>query len=85
MIKMPYLSDRKDRKTLDAIIDVHKELLAKPGSVNYLLFKLAKELCSRYQHYRNFLGEIESAKLEIYRRQVGEYEDEKIQENGDVD
>lgn len=82
---MPYLSDYEDRKALDVIIDKHKKLLIKPGVLNYLIFKLALISCNRYQNYRNLLGELESAKLELYRRQAAPYEDIKIMENGDVE
>ena len=50
-----------------------------------MLHKLAKETCGNYEDYRNFIGELESAKLEIYRRLVAPYEDKKIKENGDVE
>lgn len=82
---MPYLKDDFDRKLLDAIINDHPELLTQPGHINYFLYKLAKIACHNYQQYRNFLGELEAAKLEIYRRQVAPYEDKKIKENGDVE
>ncbi len=82
---MPYLKEEKDRKTLDSIIEIHGKLLTKPGAINYLLFKLAKVSCNRYQNYRNFIGELECCKQEIYRRQTGPYEDTKIYENGDVE
>lgn len=55
------------------------------GHLNYLLFKIAKDYCENYKDYSDFIGELESAKLEIYRRLVAPYEDEKIKENGDVE
>jgi len=57
------------------------------GNLNYLLFKLCKEYMKEgesYSAYKNFIGELEMAKLEIYRRLVAPYEDKKIKENGDV-
>ena len=55
------------------------------GNLNYFLFKLAKKSCSCYADYAAFIGELEAAKLEIYRRQIAPYEDKKIKENGDVE
>ena len=37
-----------------------------------------------YQTFNDVTGALENAKLEIYRRMVAPYEDEKIVENGDV-
>ena len=56
-----------------------------PGYVNYFLHKLAKDYCRNYAEIREFIGELECAKHEIYRRIAAPYEDKKIEENGDVD
>lgn len=37
-----------------------------------------------YQTYNDIMGALEGAKLELYRRKIGIYEDKKIEENGDV-
>lgn len=37
-----------------------------------------------YEKYNAAIGALECAKLELYRRLVAPYEDEKIAENGDV-
>jgi hypothetical protein len=34
--------------------------------------------------YNDAIGALEGAKLELYRRYVSAYEDDKIKENGDV-
>jgi len=94
---MPYLKDDEVRQKLDAVVEHILSILAKyslegvafegfifKGKLNYFLFKLAKKSCSCYADYAAFLGELEAAKLEIYRRQVAPYEDKKIKENGDV-
>jgi hypothetical protein len=84
---MPYIPSKKLRKQLDEVFysfvgcgdtDNHT------GKLNYLLFKLAKHYGRNYKSYRDFLGELESAKLEIYRRLVAPHEDEAIKRNGDV-
>jgi len=83
---MPYLKkDTGLRQVLDKLIAHFAMYLILPGALNYVLFKLAKYACHNYEQYRNFLGELEAAKLEIYRRQVAPYEDIKIEENGDVE
>lgn len=37
-----------------------------------------------YEKYNAAIGALECAKLELYRRLVAPYENEKIEENGDV-
>lgn len=81
---MPYIEDKRHRGIIDRVIDNFVKLWLRPGYVNYFLFKLAKKTCKNYSEYRDFLGELEAAKLEIYRRQIIPYEDKKIKENGDV-
>ena len=84
---MPYIKCKKTREQLDRIVF---EILGSgkdidfTGKLNYILFKLAKVYCNSYKDYRNFIGELEAAKLEIYRRQIAPYEDDKIKEYGDV-
>ena len=69
---------------MDEIIkDNHKGLLLK-GNLNYFLCKLFLSKEMSYEHARNFIGELENAKLEIYRRWIAPYEDLKKKENGDV-
>lgn len=55
-----------------------------PGWLNYIIFRLAKKKCFNYNSYKNFIGELEMCKYEIYRRLVAPYEDKKIKSNGDV-
>ncbi len=39
---------------------------------------------TKYQTYNDILGALEGAKLELYRRQIGPYEETAIKRNGDV-
>ena len=55
------------------------------GTLNYILFKLAKKRCRTYADYAQFIGELEACKFEIYRRLTAKHEDEAIIRNGDVD
>lgn len=58
------------------------------GELNYLItywsLKYLKLKGEKYQTYNDIVGALEGAKLELYRRHVSQYEDEKIDENGDV-
>lgn len=84
---MPYIASRELRRKLDKLVMLfrHHTAYNTTGNLNYFLFKLAKESCDNYASYRDFIGELEAAKLEIYRRQIAPYEDEKIKINGDVE
>lgn len=85
---MPYIKGEFLRRDIDKIA---KQLLKTgkiTGNLNYFLFKLCKEYMKEeesYAGYKNFIGELEMAKLEIYRRLASKYEDQKIIENGDVE
>ena len=94
---MPYIH-RFDREVLDNKIDElmaeldgvgDDDIIA--GRLNYIISSLAWRLCGhneqgerRYARMNTVLGAMEAAKLEFYRRIVVPYENEKIQENGDV-
>jgi hypothetical protein len=59
-----------------------------PGELNYLITLLIKGYLGygglNYQGINDVLGALDGAKAEFYRRVVVPYEDNKIQENGDV-
>jgi hypothetical protein len=61
---------------------------ATPGELNYTFTREIKEYIGtkglRYQTINDIIGALEGAKMEFYRRVVAPYEDQKIQENGDV-
>jgi hypothetical protein len=82
---MPYIKDQLVRKILNEIVESNKAVLTAKGSLNYILHKIAKETCFSYDDYRALFGEIECAKMEIYRRLTAHYEDKKKDEYGDVD
>jgi hypothetical protein len=58
------------------------------GELNYLVtrlcdaFLMRKGLC--YKNINQAIGALECAKLELYRRLAGPYEDKKSRENGEV-
>lgn len=60
-----------------------------PGELNYAITKLVDNyLCRkgrvRYAHLNEAIGVVECVKLELYRRVAAPYEDQKIEEAGDV-
>lgn len=79
---MPYIKQEdKDRLALSASAQT-------AGELNYLFTKLAiryiKDNGLSYQKLNDVIGALEGCKLEFYRRVVGDYENLKIQDNGDV-
>lgn len=58
------------------------------GMLNYRLTRLLlwylKAKGESYQTYNDIIGVLECAKLELYRRKVQHYENQKCRENGDV-
>jgi hypothetical protein len=56
-----------------------------PGELNFLLTSILHGVYTpSYHNYNEIVGMLECVKLELYRRQIGNYEDQKIRENGDV-
>lgn len=90
---MPYITEGRRRlykKPLDELIEIldtetdHGCQFS--GDVVYVIYKILKSLYSdgRFEERVNALKVLESAKLEYYRRIVAPYEDQKIEDNGDV-
>lgn len=87
---MPYIN-KEDRELYDDVIDTLAYKLDScswdEGHINYVITRLLKEAWAfrrRYSMINRVIGAIECAKLEFYRRVAVPYEDEKIEENGDV-
>lgn len=80
---MPYIT-REARTRLD--------MGNKPenaGELNYAISKLIDDYLFqkggfRYEYLNEVTGALECAKLELYRRVIVPYEDEKLVESGDV-
>ncbi len=79
---MPYIKDYKRNNVMSSLCP------ETPGELNYALTMLCQYYLENegynYTGYNAAIGALESAKLEMYRRQVASYEDEKMKENGDV-
>ena len=90
---MPYIK-LEDRKMYDeAIEQLGRELdgvavFDEPGHLNYIIFALVRRMLQMepigYARLNAIIGALECCKAEIYRRIVAPYEDEKIDQNGDV-
>lgn len=85
---MPYIK-QDDRERLKPLVDCMEVTeIRTPGELNYLLTLLTHRFLNQkpesYQGYNDCIGALEGAKLELYRRHIASYEDDKIKENGDV-
>jgi hypothetical protein len=88
---MPYISQEL-RKDVDDRIDALNNIVQYydeeviDGVMNYIITRLmrANYNLGHYWQYNSAIGVLECAKLELYRRVIGPYEDIKIIENGDV-
>jgi hypothetical protein len=82
---MPYIKqDRRD--TCDrVVVEMDQVRVKADGDLNYILYKYCKyHVQPSYNNYKNFCGELRQCATEIERRILAAYEDEKIEENGDV-
>ena len=83
---MPYLKQEdKDRLTLSY---KPRGSPQNPGELNYLftviIDRYLLEHGLNYQHINDIVGALDGAKAEFYRKVAAPYEEEKIQNNGDV-
>jgi hypothetical protein len=79
---MPYIYKAKRAALVE-----HTRTPQTPGELNYIITSIINNYYKQYGGYaaiNDVLGALEGAKLEFYRRVVAPYEDQKIQENGDV-
>jgi len=80
---MPYIT-----KTARQVLDAGQDAPMDAGELNYAVTKLClsylDEGAMSYRRLNEIIGVLECAKLEVYRRMVAPYEDEKMAESGDV-
>lgn len=85
---MPYIKIVDRERLANLTNEMEKTEIKTPGELNYLLTLLTHRYLNQsvesYQAYNDVVGALEGAKLELYRRHVASYENEKIKENGDV-
>jgi len=84
---MPYIKTKK-RPEIFACMHQASCSIRNVGELNYAITQLCKlyleDNQEKYQTYNDIIGVLECAKLELYRRKIANYEDQKIKENGDV-
>ena len=85
---MPYIRKFNRELIKTGPMEIRAENIETAGDLNFAftmlidMYVLNKGEC--YQIYNDVVGALEGAKLELYRRKIGIYEDKKIKENGDV-
>jgi hypothetical protein len=94
---MPYIK-QEDREKFNMFMGENKfkidflkkigEKCDNAGDLNYAITSIVhhymKNKGENYQHYNDVIGALEGAKMELYRKKVAPYEDQKIILNGDV-
>ncbi len=82
---MPYIN-REKREDLDKVVDLMTYFNVKAdGDLNYILYSyFVKNFKMSYNVAKNYRAELMECAVEIGRRLLGPYEDEKIKINGDV-
>ena len=97
---MPYIKQLARDGLDDVILDVVETLSIETaedgtqtkcdfdvGELNYVISSVVWKLFDlkkKYKTANDLMGVLECVKAEFYRRQVSPYEDEKINENGDL-
>lgn len=88
---MPYIKPENRDKFEDAIKRLLDHLETKNGcnvgELNYVISSIVWSIFDSKPSYtlgNNLMGVLECVKQEFYRRRLAGYEDEKIQENGDI-
>ena len=81
---MPHIKKLKRYNFIEPIKELNK-CIDDVGELNYVITRLCDEFTDRkYRSYNDVIGVLECVKLEMYRRVVAPYEDEKREINGDV-
>ncbi len=89
----PYIIQERRQELYPLISKVAGEIQAavesgigkRGGEVNFVICSLVDMLYDRnYTELSAAIGDVECAKLEVYRRLLSNYEDQKIIEHGDV-
>ena len=85
---MPYINPSVRTTLNDLVEEFNHYPIRNAGELNYLVTQLVHSFLNQhkegYQNYNDALGALTGAQMELYRRYVVPYEDQKIKENGDV-
>ena len=83
---MPYIPE-DERHTLGRLGWTLGVASVGPGQLNFVFTNVILAYLGSDPHYKDFnevIGVLECVKLELYRRMIAPYEDQKCAENGDV-
>lgn len=84
---MPYIKPAR-KEVLEPLVKHLAKNCHDAGDVTYVFYTFAKAVIStmgkNYKNLSGLIGCMDCAKTEFYRRIVAPYEDQKIEENGDV-
>jgi len=93
---VPYIK-KEDRNRINQVssadyalpmLKINYEQIDTAGELQYAMAIMFKSYIERkglnYQHCNDVMGALAGAQMEFYRRHVAEYEDQKIESNGDV-
>lgn len=84
---MPYIRQNR-RPKFDTEITKLMESVESGGDMNFIFTRICHQFIKKFgESYANYsicVSSLENAKLELYRRQIANYEDIKIYENGDM-
>ena len=91
---MPYIKNEDRECFEDAVDNIVDEILAetsetsRSGMLNFVISTIIAELINAegltYNRANSYIGVLTCAQLELYRRVVAPYEDDKARANGDV-
>ena len=87
---MPYIKQDERmqyEEPLNSLIEIFEFNKNNPGHINYVFSSIVKEVFKNntcYAEANKLMGVLESVKQEFYRQSVAIYEDEKLDENGDI-
>ena len=85
---MPYIKREQRERINKYIEELCLRLGDDPGERNYVITKIMHDFIAqtgkRYKHLNTAIGILECAKAEFIRTVVSPYEDQKIEENGNI-
>lgn len=87
---MPYITEKEREEYKEPLFILMRRLANKgwkPGHLNYVIYQMVSASFRSKPSYtrgNRVLGVLSAVGHEFYRRLLAPYEDEKIEENGDV-
>ena len=88
---MPYIVKERRDEINPLLIELIKELRKEEttaGDINYAISQIiwkTYDASPGYARANSLMGVLQGVQSEFYRRKVAPYEDEKIEENGDIE